>query len=231
MTDTTDNNANEIIELSDADVIGDGPPSRKAPTGACVASLCIIGCACVFGFVMLLAVLLPVIGSMTHKGRLLQCQRNMRTLGELLVSNSGVLPGPDSLKEDFCIALTFENLRGSPETLICPETADAVGPDWETTAGAPAYRESPRNCSYFGPISEEAYSKIVKPGLNDPIMGEHWTNHKDGFHVIFGDTHVEFFEWEDFARPEGDDPFNAFGRDWSESPVKVDLTTIGGSDL
>lgn len=163
-------------------------------------------------------------------GGRMKCQRNMKTLGELLASINDIRkkPGPECLGEQFYIDLVFRNLEDSPRVLLCPGTLDEVDEDWDKRDTPPLYRTDPRNCSYFGPRDAAGYENVMNAGSDDPIGGEHFGNHPDGVNVLFGDTHVNFYEWKDFGFLNDEDPTDPFGRDWSDEEANIDLMSIGG---
>lgn len=213
------------------------PPGYKQGTSGTKIALIIGGVCCgclallVFGL-LLISMLLPMVNRLRNMGVRMKCQQNMKTLGELTTGVSGGWRGPanDKLNEEFYLDLVFNKLNDSPGYLICPATTDEVDPGWETAEETPPYRTDPRNCSYFGPVDRDAHTRILNALSDDPIGGEHFTNHADGVNVLFGDTHVQFYEWRDFGFARDADPTNPFGQNWETQDANIDLSDIKGSD-
>lgn len=160
-----------------------------------------------------------------------KCQRNMKTIGDLTVMlllryRGQKMPYGNQLKEDFYLALVFRHGKSNPEMLICPATGDKVDPAWETAKEAPKFKTGPNNCSYFGPGNEDGYFQVIGLDMDAPIAGEHWFNHPDGVNVLFIDSRVVFYRWEDFSLSG---PGEVFGKNWDKEPAELDLTNIGGS--
>lgn len=154
----------------------------------------------------------------------------MKTLGDMTTSITDARKKPlsDRLKEEYYIDHVFRGNRGMPGILLCPATDDKVDKTWHKVDRPPGFKTSPNNCSYFGPIDAIAHSKMFNADAGTPIGGEHWFNHAGGVNVLFGDTRVQFYRWEEFGLETGED---VFGRDWSGTPSNLDLSLIGGSEF
>jgi len=171
---------------------------------------------------------LPFMRTADAQAGVQKCQRNMRTLGELLkqITDPRKLPTNRQIKEDFCIALVFRNLHDAPAVLICPATKDKIDENWSNAKQAPKFRTKPNNCSYFGPIDTATFMSVLNAASNEAVAGEHWFNHPDGVNVLFGDCHVTWYSWDDFELKQ---PEDVWGRNWEDTTSKLDLTEIGGS--
>ena len=192
-----------------------------------IAAIAVILVAIVLAILFLVV---PIVHWAKARDRIRRCQKNMKTLGELcsdypfarrLIKN-------DKLREDFYIDLVFKKLEDLPHYLLCPATDDKVDETWHKAEKAPKFKTSPNNCSYFGPIDTEAHSKMFGADAGTPIGGEHWFNHAGGVNVLFGDTRVTFYTWEEFGLEKGED---VFGKDWSDTPSNLDLSLIAGFEF
>lgn len=181
---------------------------------------------------LLVSMLLPMVNRLRNMGTRMKCQKNMKTLGELITSitDARKKPKSDKLKEEFFIDLVFNNLEDSPGVLICPASTDDVDESWNTATEPPTYNTSPKNCSYFGPVDAQAHSILLNADSDEPIAGEHYLNHSDGVNVLFGDTHVSFYEWKDFGFAKDSDPTNPFGSNWDMQDANIDLMNIDGTE-
>ena len=180
---------------------------------------------------LLVSMLLPMVTKLQREGKKMKCQKNMGTLGQLLaqITDTRKLPKNDKIKEEFWLTLVFDNLHEAPGILKCPATTDIVDDTWKDADEAPAYSSEPRNCSYFGPYDSAAHSKIIRASSDEAIGGEHWTNHRNGVNVLFGDTHIQWYEWKEFGMDK-DDPEDPFGRPWETEEANIDLTNVGGTE-
>jgi len=203
---------------------------NRMRTGKCRgwADFSLLGLIIVVAVILVLVlVMIPVVRKALSKGQIVKCQNNLSTLGTLKnsINDPKKLPRDDALCENYWIRLVFRNQFDAPGTLICPATADRTG-DWKGLKTAPAYDPSAPNASYMGPVDKKSFYKVQNAGSSEVVSGDHWTNHRTGVNILFGDAHVDFFKWEDLEMTE-EDRGNIAGFSFADTAAKIDLTFIG----